>query len=379
MRPVMLQDELRPMMPWLEQVGLGEIVVFGPTVLLEGVDCQEVRLRTGHTFKVRCVKTVDPAIAFVVAMRRLSVVRPDVPSFIVVRVKWWGQFEGIWSFFEQKLLKPLDHDHPVIEVVPSDDIYGFGGRLEQSSIIMPSVCCSSNSIDADADDDSGIDDKEVKTRKPLFGLFKNRRVKRDELLDLATSIDREEETSLVDEKKRWEDAITALVLGYVTRFGQMPPARQIEEAIRGKLMIDTDSVAMSRVVVNGDMKIILPAYNEIELRMTPLVRTVYILFLCHPEGIRLKDIADYRHELTEIYSLVKPGADERLAEVSIAELANPLGDSLRQKLSRSREAVRRYIIDPDRAEAYFIKRGDDGLHRLGLPADMIQLPAALKV
>lgn len=199
----------------------------------------------------------------------------------------------------------------------------------------------------------------------------------DRLIDAINSEETEGERSLADERRRWEDAISALVLGYVSKFGEMPPTHEIERVIRGKLMINGTPGQLSRLVVNGDMKIVLPAYNEIELRMTPLVRTVYILFLCHPEGIRLKEIADYREELAEIYSMVKPGASERLAEESIESLVDPLSDSLRQKLSRSREAVRRYILDPEYVGHYLIEKMADGRHRIGLSADLIQLPAAL--
>ena len=102
------------------------------------------------------------------------------------------------------------------------------------------------------------------------------------------------------------------------------------------------------------MKIYLPELNEIQLRMTPLATTVYILFLCHPEGIRLKDIGDFREQLIEIYSMVKPGSNDRIARRSIDDLVDPLGNSLQEKLSMTRRAIKRYILDPEMAENYLI-------------------------
>ena len=39
--------------------------------------------------------------------------------------------------------------------------------------------------------------------------------------------------------------------------------------------------------------------QRVEIRMEPLVKAVYLLFLRHPEGIIFKDLPDYRQELTK--------------------------------------------------------------------------------
>lgn len=179
-----------------------------------------------------------------------------------------------------------------------------------------------------------------------------------------------------DEKKRWVDALTTLVLGYVSRFNEAPPMHLIEAELRGKLLLSASRP--SPITVSGDMKIYLPELNEIELRMSPLAATVYILFLCHPEGIRLKEIADYRSELEEIYSMVKPGASENLARASINDLIDPMGESLQQKLSMTRKAVRRYILDPAIAANYIISGNRGEAYRIPLAPEMINLPATLR-
>ena len=38
-----------------------------------------------------------------------------------------------------------------------------------------------------------------------------------------------------------------------------------------------------------------------EIKMEPLVKAVYLLFLKHPEGIVFKCLPDYRKELAELY------------------------------------------------------------------------------
>ncbi len=186
----------------------------------------------------------------------------------------------------------------------------------------------------------------------------------------------ESDADLEAERREWVDRLTALVLDYVTRFHSMPPRELIMESLRGKLSLEKPH-QLSDIVVNGDLRIILPQYNELELKMTPLARTVYIFFLCHPEGVRLADIPDHADELASIYSIVKPGADEKIAESCIADLTDPFGDSLQQKLSLTRRAVRRYILNPELAEYYLIKGERGGLYGIGVPAESRKLPAIL--
>lgn len=178
-------------------------------------------------------------------------------------------------------------------------------------------------------------------------------------------------------KKEWVDQVTAMVLDYVTRFHEVPDMGVIEEAVRGKLSFRNPK-GLSPVHVNGNLRIVLPAYNEMELRMTPLARTVYIFFLCHPEGVMLSEVCRYAAELEQIYMLVKPTADERRVAASIADLVSPTGESLQQKLSMTRRAVRRQIMHPHIAAHYMIKGDRGGRFGIDLPARMRKLPAILR-
>lgn len=191
----------------------------------------------------------------------------------------------------------------------------------------------------------------------------------------SVDLEQSEELALEKEKDEWIARLSDLVLQYVTRFNEIPPMEWINNELRGRLVLRTS--APSPITVNGDMHIFLPAFNETELRMTPLARTVYILFLCHPEGIRLKNIPDYADELSEIYSMVRPGISDESARLSIADLVDPFGDSLQQKLSMTRKAVRRQILDTGMAERYIIKGERGGLFRIGIDPGLINLPEIL--
>ena len=126
----------------------------------------------------------------------------------------------------------------------------------------------------------------------------------------------------------------------------------------------------SRLVITKDYRIVLPDYNSMEIKMEPLVKAVYLLFLAHPEGILFKHLPDYREELTEIYVKLKPyGLSDRAIQ-SIEDVTNPLLNSINEKCARIRGAfvgqfddhmARHYYIDGPRGEA----------KKISLPRDLV--------
>ena len=117
---------------------------------------------------------------------------------------------------------------------------------------------------------------------------------------------------------------------------------------------------LSKMVITKDYRIILPDYNDMEIKMEPLVKAVYLLFLKHPEGIAFKNLPAYRQELTKIYSEVRPWGLSDRALRSIEDVTNPMLNSINEKCARIRGAfvgqfddhlARHYYIDGLRGEA----------------------------
>ena len=127
---------------------------------------------------------------------------------------------------------------------------------------------------------------------------------------------------------------------------------------------------LSRLVVTKDMRLILPDYNNIEIKMEPINKAVYLLFLRHPEGIIFKYLPDYRKELAEIYQKIKPfGLNERAIQ-SIEDVTNPCLNSINEKCARIRGAFITQF-DEDLAEHYYIygQRGEP--KKISLPCDLV--------
>lgn len=58
---------------------------------------------------------------------------------------------------------------------------------------------------------------------------------------------------------------------------------------------------ISRLYITDNLRILLPDYNNIEVKMTAQQKAVYLLFLYHPEGIILKRLDEYHSELVYFY------------------------------------------------------------------------------
>jgi len=116
---------------------------------------------------------------------------------------------------------------------------------------------------------------------------------------------------------------------------------------------------LSRLVITSDHRVLLPDYNDMEIKMEPLVKAVYLLFLRHPEGIAFKDLPDYRQELTDLYRMLRPTGLTARARSSIEDVTNPLSNSINEKCARIRAAfltrfddrlAQHYYITGQRAE-----------------------------
>lgn len=109
---------------------------------------------------------------------------------------------------------------------------------------------------------------------------------------------------------------------------------------------------ISQLIISPIGGLYLKDYN-IEIKLTPLQKTVYLFFLSKPKGIYFKDLPEYKKELLEIYSRVSSRTDLESLRSSIEELANPYSNSMSEKCSRIKEAFLKQI-DDEWAQYYYI-------------------------
>lgn len=127
---------------------------------------------------------------------------------------------------------------------------------------------------------------------------------------------------------------------------------------------------LSRMVITKDYHILLPDYNNLEIKMEPLAKAVYLLFLRHPEGILFKSLPDYRKELADIYVNLRPAGLTERALQSIEDVTNPMLNSINEKCARIRGAFLGEF-DDYMAKSYYIVGSRGGSKKITLPRDLV--------
>lgn len=123
-------------------------------------------------------------------------------------------------------------------------------------------------------------------------------------------------------------------------------------------------------MITKDYRIVLPEYNNLEIKMEPIAKAVYLLFLNHPEGILFKNLPDYREELTKIYMRLKPSGLSERALQSIEDVTNPLLNSINEKCARIRGAFVGQF-DDHMARHYYIDGLRGKVKRISLSRELV--------
>lgn len=177
-------------------------------------------------------------------------------------------------------------------------------------------------------------------------------------------------------RKRALERIRQDIVNYIAQYHD-DPKDLMQELLRGKVVMGTPG----RVLVNGDLKIVLPEYDEMEIEMPAMCRTLYILFMKNRlqggSGIVLKNIDEYRDEIIDIYGLVKPGANEDRVVMTVSNLCDPSSDYLHQTISRINRCIRTVMTDKTLAQDYCITGSRGEPYGIALDPQYLELPRAV--
>ena len=129
---------------------------------------------------------------------------------------------------------------------------------------------------------------------------------------------------------------------------------------------------ISKLRITDDFRIFLPDYNNKEVRLTPLFKAVYFLFLNHPEGIILQRLEEHHREFANYYiqtSNVKE-LTPRMA-VRINALEYPGNNYLNTIISKIK-AEFLSVIDEHLAKHYYIFGRPGEPYKIALDYDYIE-------
>ena len=129
-------------------------------------------------------------------------------------------------------------------------------------------------------------------------------------------------------------------------------------------------IKFSRITITKDCAVLLTDYDNKEVKMEPMTKAVFLLYLKHPEGIAFKQLPDYRKELADIYERIKPyGLNDRVLK-SIEDVTNPVLNSINEKCSRVKAAFLP-LVDVSLVDHYYIigKGGEE--KKINLPRNLV--------
>jgi len=131
--------------------------------------------------------------------------------------------------------------------------------------------------------------------------------------------------------------------------------RQAKELLSKKSFLDQAEAAP--LFITRDFRIFLGSRHGEEIRMRPMSKAVFLLFLKHPEGIDFKEISSYKAELRKLYARVsRKGTNEeidrcleRILDSGSHELnvaASRIAESMAGRIDR--ELLPSYVISGER-------------------------------
>ncbi|OJJ15089.1 hypothetical protein BKI52_40195 [marine bacterium AO1-C] len=91
-----------------------------------------------------------------------------------------------------------------------------------------------------------------------------------------------------------------------------------------------------------------------EVKMSPLCKALYLLFLQHPDGISLYELKMHQADLLNIYKKISRKNDYQMMRTSIIHLVNRCENSIHEKFTRIKQAFNK-VLAPSVASMYYIK------------------------
>ena len=114
--------------------------------------------------------------------------------------------------------------------------------------------------------------------------------------------------------------------------------------------IDFNSISKIEIDYNNKIQLL---YFKREVGLSHLTKSIYFLFLKHPEGINLKELNNYKKELFDIYKSVSNQLDYDKMSKSIDDVINLETKAIYTHLSRIKSAFYK-IMDASFAKYYIV-------------------------
>ena len=152
-------------------------------------------------------------------------------------------------------------------------------------------------------------------------------------------------------------------------------ALSIMESLRVKMLFSQNfkqNVPLGKLLIDKRNRIFLPDFGNIEIKLRPLEKTLFFLYLKHPDGIGLSFLCDYKQELYDIYTSLSSIGDFQEMRNRIDEMVNITSNSAAEKISKIKAAFVK-AIGIELAKNYYIKGGNGEVKKVVLERALLIL------
>lgn len=135
-------------------------------------------------------------------------------------------------------------------------------------------------------------------------------------------------------------------------------------------------VKISRLEITRNGKILLMDFLDKEtgepkeVKMDILTKMVYLFYLKHPEGVRVKEVQEHIHELMHLYMGMTGRDDIEAIRTSILNHVAPYGNSINVSMSRIKYAFKN-LMDESVAKYYWIEGRSGEPYSIAIDRDKV--------
>ena len=156
-------------------------------------------------------------------------------------------------------------------------------------------------------------------------------------------------------------------------FAEINQALNIMESLRVKMLFSQNfkqNVPLSRLVIDAKKRIFLPDFGNIEIKLRPLEKTLYLFYLNHPEGVGLSFLRGKKEELYKIYGELVSIGDMLEMKKRIDEMTNITSNSAAEKISKIKAAFVKSIGE-ELGKNYYIQGGYEEVKKVVLDRNLL--------